>query len=89
MQDQDKLKAVPKEDRFAPQKDFIKETLTPIITDLQKNYVIESGAKAEKIIDYLVQLFAKHQDWKNHRLQRYTVEYFNLQPKPEITNESN
>lgn len=83
MQNQNNNSKVPKEDPFAQQKDFIKETLTPIITDLQKNYIIESGAKAEKIIDYLVQLFAKHQDWKNHRLQRYTVEFFNLQPKPQ------
>jgi hypothetical protein len=71
-----------REDPFAPQKNFIKETLNPIIKDLQEKYVIESGARAEAIIDYLVKLFAKHQDWKNARLLRYTVDYFNLQPKP-------
>lgn len=70
-----------KEDRFAPQKNFIKETLNPIVAELQAKYVIDNGRQAEEIIDYLVKLFAKHQDWKNHRLIRYTVEYFNLKQK--------
>lgn len=71
--------------QHARAKNFLGEILNPIMKELQEKYVIESGRHAEDVIDYLVKLFAKHQDWKNHRLLRYTVEHFNLKTK---TNES-
>jgi hypothetical protein len=59
----------------------VKEFMSPVIKELD-TYEVRDNEHAVSIIDYAINLHAKHQKWKAPRIISKTVQYFRLKKKP-------